>query len=85
MKGRGFGVLGNIIVGVVGALVGGLIFGALGVARGGGLLGSLITAVIGAVVLLFLAGLIRKKSWIFGFRDGDPEAKLGGRRFETFS
>lgn len=58
MKGRGFGVLGNIIVGVVGALVGGFIFSALGVSTGGGLLGSLITAVIGAVVLLFLAGLI---------------------------
>jgi len=85
MKGRGFGVLGNIIVGVVGALVGGLIFGALGVARGGGVLDSLISAVIGAAVLLFPAGLIRRKSWIFGFRDGDPEARLGGRRFETFS
>jgi len=77
MKGRGVGVLGNVIVGMLGALVGGLIFGALGVATRGGLLGSLTSAVIGAVVLLFLAGLIRKKSWIFGFRDGDPKARLG--------
>lgn len=60
MKGRGFGVLGNIIVGVVGAILGGYLFGALGVSTGGGLLGSLITAFVGAVVLLFLVGLIKK-------------------------
>lgn len=78
---QGFGVLGNIFVGVVGALVGGLIFGALGAATGGDLVGSPITAVIGAVVLLFLAGLTRKKRWIFGFRNGDPEAGLGAETF----
>lgn len=72
-------------VGVVGAVVGGSIFGTLGVARGGGVLDSLISAVIGAVVLLFPAGLIRRKRWIFGLGDGDPEARLGGRRVETFS
>lgn len=60
MKGRGFGVLGNIIVGVVGAILGGYLFGVLGVSTGGGLLGSLITAFVGAVVLLFLVGLIKK-------------------------
>ncbi|HMQ50885.1 MAG TPA: GlsB/YeaQ/YmgE family stress response membrane protein [Anaerolineae bacterium] len=60
MRGRGFGLLGNIIVGIVGALIGGLIFGALGVGPGFGLLGSLITAVIGAVVLLFIISLVRR-------------------------
>jgi hypothetical protein len=39
--------------------------------------GPLITAALGAVVLLFLAGLIRKKSRIFDLRDGGPKAKLG--------
>ena len=60
MKGRGFGLLGNIVVGLVGALIGGWLLGVLGVSIGGGLIGSLITATIGAVVLLGLVGLIKK-------------------------
>lgn len=62
MKGRGFGVLGNIIVGILGSFLGGFIFSSLGVSAGGGMLGSIITAVIGAVVLLFLAGLIKRNT-----------------------
>jgi uncharacterized membrane protein YeaQ/YmgE (transglycosylase-associated protein family) len=60
MKGRGFGMIGNLIVGVVGAFLGGFLFSSLGISAGGSLVGSLITAVIGAVVLLFLVGLIKK-------------------------
>ena len=60
MKGGGFGVIGDIVVGVVGALLGGFLFGALGLSAGGGLLGSLIVATIGAVVLLFLLRLIKR-------------------------
>ena len=60
MKGGGFGLVGNLIVGVVGALLGGFLFGLLGISAGSGLLGSLIVATIGAVVLLFLVGLIKK-------------------------
>ena len=60
MKGGGFGVVGDIIVGVIGALLGGFLFRTLGVSAGGGLLGSLVVATIGAVVLLFLLRLIKK-------------------------
>ena len=60
MKGGGFGVIGDIIVGVIGALLGGFLFRVLGVSAGGGLLGSLIIATIGAIVLLFLLRLIKK-------------------------
>ena len=60
MKGGGFGVVGDIVVGVIGALLGGFLFRTLGVSAGGGLLGSLLVAVIGAVVLLFLLRLIKK-------------------------
>jgi uncharacterized membrane protein YeaQ/YmgE (transglycosylase-associated protein family) len=60
MKGGGFGVVGDIIVGVIGALLGGFLFRTLGVSAGGGLLGSLIVAIIGAVVLLSLLRLIKK-------------------------
>lgn len=60
MKGRGFGCLGNLIVGIIGAVVGGWLFSLLGLTAVG-LTGSLITAVAGAVVLLWLVGLVRRK------------------------
>lgn len=59
MKGRGFGVIGNIIVGIVGAVLGGYIFGWLGITTGG-LLGAIIMATIGAVVLLFIIRLVKR-------------------------
>jgi uncharacterized membrane protein YeaQ/YmgE (transglycosylase-associated protein family) len=60
MRGGGFGILGDIVVGVVGALLGGWLFSTFGVSVGGGLAGSLIVAFIGAVVLLFLVRLIKR-------------------------
>ena len=59
MKGRGFGVVGNIFVGIIGGFLGGFLFGLLGIA-GGGLVGSLVTALVGAIVLLFIVGKIKK-------------------------
>jgi uncharacterized membrane protein YeaQ/YmgE (transglycosylase-associated protein family) len=59
MKGRGFGILGNIVVGIVGAVIGGFLFNALGIAFWG-LLGTLLVAFIGAVILLFIVGLIKR-------------------------
>ena len=59
LKGRGFGLLGNLVVGIIGAVVGGYLFCALGLAAGG-LLGSILTATVGAVVLLLLIGLVKK-------------------------
>ncbi|KRS21641.1 transglycosylase [Alishewanella sp. WH16-1] len=59
MKGRGFGVLGNMVVGIVGSFLGGMLFGALGL-KAFGLIGSLITATVGAVVLLYLISLMKK-------------------------
>ena len=60
VKGGGFGVIGDMIVGVIGALLGGWLFGALGISAGGGLLGSIIVAPIGAIVFIFLLRLIRR-------------------------
>ena len=60
MKGGGFGVIGDIIVGVLGALVGGFLFNLLGLSAGGGLLGSLIVATIGAVLLIVILRLIKR-------------------------
>jgi uncharacterized membrane protein YeaQ/YmgE (transglycosylase-associated protein family) len=59
VKGGGFGMLGDIIVGIIGALLAGFLFSAFGLSSGGGLLGSLIVATIGAVVLLFGLRLIK--------------------------
>lgn len=60
MKGRGFGVIGNIVVGIIGAYLGGFLLGEMGVSIGASeLVNQLVTAVIGALVLLFGASLIR--------------------------
>jgi uncharacterized membrane protein YeaQ/YmgE (transglycosylase-associated protein family) len=60
MRGGGFGVLGDIVVGIVGALIGGFLFSSLGIYAGGGLLGAIIVATIGAVVLILLLRLIKR-------------------------
>ena len=59
-QGYGFGLLGNIVVGILGAFVGSWLLGQIGVRIGSGLVSHIITAVIGALVLLFLIGLVRK-------------------------
>ena len=59
MKGGGFGVIGNIIVGILGAMLGGWLLPKLGLTIGGDF-GGFITAVIGAVILLFIVGLIKR-------------------------
>lgn len=58
VSGHGYGVLGDIVVGVVGAFVGGWIFTNLHLGIGGGVLMSLFVAFIGAVVLLWLLRLV---------------------------
>ena len=53
------GVLWYLVVGVVGAFLGGFLFGVLGLIPGG-LIGSLVTATVGAVVLLWLLNMFKK-------------------------
>ena len=60
MKGRGFGLFGNVIVGIVGAFLAGLIFPALGFSVGGGVIASIFHATIGSVILLFVIGLVNR-------------------------
>jgi uncharacterized membrane protein YeaQ/YmgE (transglycosylase-associated protein family) len=59
LKGKGFGLIGDLIVGVIGAFLGGWLFTLLGISIGG-ILGSLITAFVGAVVFLYLIRIIKK-------------------------
>jgi uncharacterized membrane protein YeaQ/YmgE (transglycosylase-associated protein family) len=60
VKGGGFGLIGDIIVGIVGAFIGGWLAGVLGIHIGGGIIATIITATGGAVVLLLLVRLIRR-------------------------
>ena len=60
IRGGGFGVIGDIVVGIIGALIGGWLFGKLGISVGGGLLGAIITAFVGAVLFILLLRLIRR-------------------------
>jgi uncharacterized membrane protein YeaQ/YmgE (transglycosylase-associated protein family) len=57
MRGNGFGLLGDIVIGIIGAFLGGYVFRAVGVEIGGGLLGSVLVAFVGAVLLLFVIRL----------------------------
>jgi uncharacterized membrane protein YeaQ/YmgE (transglycosylase-associated protein family) len=62
LKGGGFGIVGNIVVGILGAVLGGWLFKMLNISIGGEWVGPIVTATIGAIVLLFLVGLIKKKA-----------------------
>lgn len=53
MAGKGFGVVGDIIIGILGALIGGLLFEKTGIIAGNSLAGSLIVATTGAIIFLY--------------------------------
>lgn len=62
MEGGGFGLLGNIVVGVLGSYLGKYLAGFLGIGVEGGkdsIFTSLLVAVGGAVILLFIVGVIK--------------------------
>lgn len=60
VRGGGFGVIGDIVVGIIGAFFGTWLLTKLGIVIGGGILAAIINATIGAVVLLFLLKLIKR-------------------------
>lgn len=61
VKGRGFGLIGDIVVGIVGAFLASWLLPRLGVGSlGGGMVGSILFAFIGAVILLLLLRLIKR-------------------------
>jgi uncharacterized membrane protein YeaQ/YmgE (transglycosylase-associated protein family) len=59
MRGRGFGLLGNIVVGIIGAVIGGWLFGLLGFAALG-IVARIISATVGAIVLLYVVQLVKR-------------------------
>lgn len=60
VKGYGFGAIGNVVVGIVGAVFGGWLMPRLGLFVGGDIAGQIISATAGAVVLLVLIGFVRR-------------------------
>ncbi|MFO1170907.1 MAG: GlsB/YeaQ/YmgE family stress response membrane protein [Hyphomicrobiaceae bacterium] len=62
MKGRSFGLVGDIVVGIVGAVVAGFVLPMIGIHIGGGMLAAIINAVIGACLLLFVLGVMKKQT-----------------------
>jgi uncharacterized membrane protein YeaQ/YmgE (transglycosylase-associated protein family) len=60
MKGGGYGLIGDMIVGVIGAIFGGWLFGRLGIGVGYGLIGSIIVAFIGAIILIAILRMIKR-------------------------
>lgn len=59
MKGKGMGIIMNVILGIVGAFVGVFLFGALGI-HISGLLGDIVRPTCGAIVVLFIARILAK-------------------------
>jgi uncharacterized membrane protein YeaQ/YmgE (transglycosylase-associated protein family) len=60
VRGAGFGLIGNIVIGIIGALVAGWLLPKLGVVLASGTLGSILDATIGAVIVLVILSLIRR-------------------------
>jgi uncharacterized membrane protein YeaQ/YmgE (transglycosylase-associated protein family) len=60
VKGGGFGLIGDIIVGIIGAFIGGWLAGVLHIHVGAGWISSIITATAGAIVLIVILRLVRR-------------------------
>ena len=60
VRGRGFGVIGDIVIGIIGALLAGWLLPRLGIYLGPGIIYQIIEAFIGAVILLIILRLIRR-------------------------
>ena len=60
VRGGGFGIIGDVVVGIIGAVIFGWLFGAAGLSVGSGLIGSIVAAVIGAVILILVLRLVTR-------------------------
>ncbi len=60
VRGGGFGLIGDIVIGIIGAFIGGWLAELLHIDIGGGLLASIITATLGAIVLIFLVRAVKR-------------------------
>lgn len=68
VAGAGFGLIGDIAIGIVGALIGSWLMPRLGLHLGSGIVSSIVVATVGAVLLLVIVGFLsgaypRRRSW----------------------
>jgi uncharacterized membrane protein YeaQ/YmgE (transglycosylase-associated protein family) len=68
VAGGGFGLIGDIAIGIVGAFIGSWLLPHLGIRIGAGLVNMIIVATIGAIVLLVILSLLRGGGWGWGYR-----------------
>ena len=69
VRGAGFGLIGDIVVGIIGAFIGSWLLPQLGIHLGSGMVSAIINATIGAALLLFVLSLFnRGRSWNWGSR-----------------
>ena len=61
MKGSGYGVLTDILLGIAGAIIGSRLLGLLGIYSSGGIIPSILIAIVGAVFLVALVRLLRRR------------------------
>ncbi len=59
VRGAGFGLLGDLVIGIVGAFIATLLFPRLGIHLGSGIVSEIIFSALGAIILLLIVGLIR--------------------------
>jgi uncharacterized membrane protein YeaQ/YmgE (transglycosylase-associated protein family) len=60
MKGGGYGILMDTLLGLVGGIVGGWVFTSLGIWPSGGMLGSIIVSFVGAVILVAITRMLKR-------------------------
>ena len=60
VKGGGFGLIGNMVVGIIGAFIAGFLFPAIGISLGSGILSAILHATIGAIILLVLIRIVKQ-------------------------
>jgi uncharacterized membrane protein YeaQ/YmgE (transglycosylase-associated protein family) len=66
VRGGGFGLIGDLLIGIVGAFIGNWLLPQLGLHLGAGIVGAIINATIGAMILLLIVRLVRGAG--FGYR-----------------
>ena len=59
VRGAGFGLLGDLVIGIVGAFIATLLFPRLGLHLGSGIVSEILYSALGAIILLLVVGLIR--------------------------
>jgi uncharacterized membrane protein YeaQ/YmgE (transglycosylase-associated protein family) len=59
MKGGGYGTVMDIVLGIIGAVVGGRLLGLFGI-YAGGFIGTIVVAIVGAVFLIWISRMLKK-------------------------